>query len=350
MSVSTALTWPADQWNQIKIVSNSSVNNFPGLCVRTDTTATGYCAFFKGALGGPTSCFVVKYITTVQTVLNSSTCTVNANDVVYIEVQGTTIQVAINGSFVAGLNTADTSISSGSPALFGNGSSATFSMDDWSGGDFSVTTPGTKISGPAKVSGPAKMVSVPIPPPLPINFVADGDSITAGFEGTAYTTLLTLNISSTITNVGVSGKTICQLVVDAPAKVDTLLVPSTTNNNIVGIWAGTNDAAAGTSVADTYACLEAYVNARRAAGWRVIVMQMISRVGQDVFKNAYNALISAGWTANAQGYVTFSALLSADGAYANTTYFNVDQIHPQTLSDTTLIAPVISTAINGIIQ
>jgi lysophospholipase L1-like esterase len=77
---------------------------------------------------------------------------------------------------------------------------------------------------------------------------------------------------------------------------------------------------------------------------------MISRRGYDTQKNQLNALISAGWTSFAGGYCNLAGVpqIGADGAYANTTYFNADGVN---LTDAgyVLVAQAVQPVVNGMI-
>jgi hypothetical protein len=120
--------------------------------------------------------------------------------------------------------------------------------------------------------------------------------------------------------------------------------------NIAVVWAGTNDIASGTPVGTAYSSLIAYMNNIRSRGWSTIVCTMISRNGFDTQKNQLNALISAGWTSFAGGYCNLAGVpqLGADGAYANTTYFNTDGIN-LTDSGYILVAQTVQPVVNGMI-
>jgi len=70
----------------------------------------------------------------------------------------------------------------------------------------------------------------------------------------------------------------------------------------------------------------------KKAGCRVFVGTMLSRTGFDAAKNSFNSLIQSQYKLiGADGLVDFAANpnLGADGAYANTTYFNTDGTHPK---------------------
>src|SRR5262249_38912334 len=107
-------------------------------------------------------------------------------------------------------------------------------------------------------------------------------------------------------------------------------------------------AGTGATPAQTYANLSAYIAAAHATGFKVITATMLSRVGLDSQKNAYNTLILAN-SAGADFVVNFTGTpLGCDGCYANTTYFTGDQIHPQFFSRQTIEAPAFQSAVNTI--
>lgn len=102
--------------------------------------------------------------------------------------------------------------------------------------------------------------------------------------------------------------------------------------NILACRIGTNH---DESDAAVYAALvRTHYLARQAAGWLVIDLPMWSKTGggQDAFAQAYNA-IKATWTTSdgvAAVVPATEPLLYGTNAYANTTYFNGDGIHPTT--------------------
>jgi lysophospholipase L1-like esterase len=177
--------------------------------------------------------------------------------------------------------------------------------------------------------------------------VGDGDSITAGAGvSTPYTALLTLNMPSSIDNTGVPGFSCVQSLADAPSRVDPFFVAGL--DNVVEIWCGTNDIVNGATPAATYSTLSSYISARHAVGWKVIVATMLSRVGLDTQKDAYNALILAN-SGGADGIANFTGtLLGCDGCYADSTWFQADGIHPTQLGVNTYEAPINSAAANAL--
>jgi lysophospholipase L1-like esterase len=182
------------------------------------------------------------------------------------------------------------------------------------------------------------------------NLVAVGDSITSGSPAgsAAYTNSLTLPGNWASGNRGIASVTLALMSgTDQTGPLDNAL-SSKASANVLVVWAGTNDIFFGASVADTFALLTSYCQARQAAGWTVVVVPMISRVGFDAEKNAYNALISAGFTGFASALVTLSPLLTADGAYLNGTYFLADGTHPTAFAVETLVAPEIQSTVVGL--
>src|SRR5277367_165965 len=135
------------------------------------------------------------------------------------------------------------------------------------------------------------------------NLIGVGDSTTVGATpgSSAYITGLSLSGTWAYGNRGINGNTVAAMITQASA-IDALFVSGITN--VLVVWAGTNDMGnSGATVATTYANLVSYCQARQATGWKVVVVQMMSRTGvnpiggesMDTDKTAYNALIDAGW-------------------------------------------------------
>jgi len=123
-------------------------------------------------------------------------------------------------------------------------------------------------------------------------------------------------------------------------------------NNVAVIWMGTNDISGGLTGAQGYQNLIGAVRVYRETlqdqkGYKIILVSMLSRTGFDSEKNAFNALLRAGWSEFADGFADCAADLNigADGASTNLAYF-VDGIHPTTLAQQDDIAPIIQRAIN----
>jgi hypothetical protein len=181
--------------------------------------------------------------------------------------------------------------------------------------------------------------------------VADGDSITegAGFGvAVPYPGILTLTPASTgnISNMGLQGTTMSQLLLNAGVTVDPFYQPTATATDV--IWAGTNSILGGVSAALTESQLASYCRARHAIGFKCVVVTMVSRTGFDTGKNAYNTLIRQHWIefADALADVAADPSLGADGASANTIYIQTGGVHPTQNSHYNDITPVIQRAIN----
>lgn len=165
-----------------------------------------------------------------------------------------------------------------------------------------------------------------------------------------YTSFLTLNGGAqnwSINNKGIPGETLTTMLANAPTNIDPWFNPNVLRNVVI-IWAGTNDIANAQQPANVYANLVSYVAARHAKGWKVVVVTMLSRIGWDQKKDAYNALILAN-TAGADAVVDFGVTpLGIDNGYANPQWFFQDGIHVITVGVSTYEAPMISTGVNSI--
>jgi len=84
-----------NQWSQVTLLDASSNAADGGPTVRSDTTGTFYILDYQFTAGTPYQLF--KCISHGFTLLNSLSPTVNNNDTLYIEVQGTTIICKLNG-------------------------------------------------------------------------------------------------------------------------------------------------------------------------------------------------------------------------------------------------------------
>lgn len=184
-----------------------------------------------------------------------------------------------------------------------------------------------------------------------------GDSLTVGFGATTpYPANLTIptwqGYTLTQHNVGVNSYTVALHWNDAHTRINPLY-SQRAGLNIAVVWLGTNDVTlGGLTPAQTYNQLRAFCGFLKRQGWTVIIGSMISRQNStlDGYKNALNPLLTANWAKFADGYAVMPSTISADGAYANTTYFQADTIH---LNNTGLqeaaaaFDTVIDTVVNG---
>ena len=116
-------------------------------------------------------------------------------------------------------------------------------------------------------------------------------------------------------NLGVPGQTTQMMQADAAAEVDALARGR--RSPVLVVWEGTNDLAYGTDppfdAEAAYRHLAAYCRARRAAGFRVVLLTVLPREGSAEFETARTALndrLRAGW----RGFADGLADVAADGA------------------------------------
>lgn len=165
-----------------------------------------------------------------------------------------------------------------------------------------------------------------------------GDSRTGTNVTPTYSLLAMANASVTplaygASTWGVSGATVADLITSAPTVIDPLYT-SVLGKNIVVIWGGVNDAAAGASAATIWSRLQTYCLARRAAGFKVILCTEIDCQSaaldlvswHTVLWPALLTLIRAGWASVADGLADTGANANLQDA-TNATYFNADKVH-----------------------
>jgi lysophospholipase L1-like esterase len=178
--------------------------------------------------------------------------------------------------------------------------------------------------------------------------LALGDSITYGFGVTTpYTSLMTLNNPYNIHNFGIDGYPMMSFT-DAGQQADNWLSPKGQSNVIV-LWACTNDLVIySRTVTQCLTDMAGYAQARRRAGWKVVVVSMLDRSGMDSAVATFNTGLRAAWPTFADGLADVAAnpLLGAAGASTNTTYFS-DGTHP-TNAGQALYLPIINAAVNRV--
>jgi lysophospholipase L1-like esterase len=188
----------------------------------------------------------------------------------------------------------------------------------------SGVTPGTSTSPPA--------------PSTDGLIVFDGDSLTEGFmlpRGQSYPAqamrLLPQGIRSA--NVAVSGQIWPDLLADVTSEVDPLYSEKNAFN-IVVVWAGANDLAAGYTAQEIYENARTYCLARRQRGFTVLVCTMypLQPRGDDPRYEAlrldYNRLLRDTWPQFADALVDLAAdaRIGDDSPVARAGYF-IDIVH-----------------------
>ena len=123
------------------------------------------------------------------------------------------------------------------------------------------------------------------------------------------------------------------------ASEDDAYYSSSHARNTFVVWAGTNDITlGGLSATIAYNALVTYCQARRAVGWKVIVLTMLPRQENtdttfEAKKVSFNANVVANWTTFADGLADVAAdsRIGDAGDDADTTYYDPDRVH---LNDT----------------
>lgn len=159
-----------------------------------------------------------------------------------------------------------------------------------------------------------------------------GDSLTANAGQSIwhkkYPTQLRslLGAGHIVHNMGVGGQTADTLAAGIAASIAGLTYGG---DKTLVVWIGSNDIQAGTAEADVYTDISTIVTAGQAAGFRVLVLNIIKRGnivgGNETNRTELNVLIAAN-TAGADGLVDLDANAAFSNA-ADTTYYDADTIH-----------------------
>lgn len=203
----------------------------------------------------------------------------------------------------------------------------------------------------------------PTPPAGTQVFIAgDGDSILNGaFVNSSFTDSLFVKSGKVayVTNFGVDGKAmgvtsgaatagnIESMITTGTTVIDTFYQPGLIN--ILIVWGCHNDLIGSRTPAQCIADLTTYIAARHATGWKVVYIPLLSSSSNDAQMSTFNALLgtTATTTTGADQIVSLPPALTSMGSYANTTLFNpADGIHPTQFSQTSMIAPAVTAAIN----
>jgi lysophospholipase L1-like esterase len=187
------------------------------------------------------------------------------------------------------------------------------------------------------------------------NILFDGDSITSGhaedegfydvrylaWPSEMYQTLG--NAALRFTNTAISSQTLATMETNAANKIDPNYSASIFGtNNILVVFAGTNDINAGADAATTYSRLQTYVASRYSAGWdKIIVCTAIPREPFNGTQNTHLANFNASILADAGDFdgVVDLAALSWDFAthYQGST---PNRIHPNAAGRTLIVNAV----------
>lgn len=187
--------------------------------------------------------------------------------------------------------------------------------------------------------------------------VFDGDSITQGFQASLHQgyprkLIPLLKHPATVYNLAYYGQTLANRVSLYPNEIAPLFNPAA-KNNILSIWAATNDFYISGSLAPAvYASYQQYVALAQATGFKVIVATVTPRSGGTNAQVApFNALVQAGWnlpqSAGGLGADAFVDIASDPtmGVFSSTYY--ADTTHPDDLGYS-VTTPLFATAVNGL--
>jgi lysophospholipase L1-like esterase len=187
--------------------------------------------------------------------------------------------------------------------------------------------------------------------------LAIGDSLTSGYLGTSpnWPFLMQTNNSYAILDLGLNGILAGDIAAMWPERENSYL-STAAERQYCHIWSGTNDASRGFAAETIWAALVQQGRECTAAGGIPIVATMISRKGLDGQKNALNALIRAGW--QEEGFAAIDDLaanpdIGADGAWADSTYFQSDGVHltgPNGLCDQSSGYAIVCNAASAVIN
>lgn len=333
----TAIAFTSDQVSTATIQALNGATDFLGPAVRVQgtagVTANQYVATENNnalAIQRTTGVTPIAFGTTVT--LGSLSTTGNNGDTLTLTMVGNTLTLDKNTTKDI-LQVTDTTFIGGAPGISQFGNVATFAS-------FSAT-------------------SMAAPGGTLLNVVCVGDSITYGFGVTTpWSQSLSLTQSpSSVSNLGIPNQgiglalaaktagTINSMISMISTSLAPLFVP--TARNVVVIWGGSNDIVnGGGTPAQAYADAKTYAAAAKAFGFRVVLVPALSRNPNDSDMQTLDALYTADHSF-VDALVVLPASLVANGAFANTTFF-IDSIHPTQFSDTTIIAPAVSAAINGV--
>lgn len=188
----------------------------------------------------------------------------------------------------------------------------------------------------------------------------DGDSITVGLNlTTPFPNAITLNGTWNIANQAKSSKqVVANGLIELPTAIDPMLAGSA-GASLDVLWLGTNDITNTGGVqtpATTFAGLRSYCAGRKVLGWKCAVATMISRVASagcpsancDLGKNQLNVLLRQHWAEFSDALIDIAAdpNMGADGANANTTFFQGDATHPTQNAAINELAPIFQRGIN----
>ena len=213
------------------------------------------------------------------------------------------------------------------------------SATDFTSAAVSAAAPGFAVNGGAAFT-PSRDVSAGFGATSPFGVPAvltwDGGSIIRGSgadPGLDYPsqTIALLPRAWQSFNSGSSSATLAFMLADAPLTVDVHYVAGA-DANVCVVMGGAVDLASGRDAAAVFADLGAYCEARRAAGFRVVVTTFLprDREGFEAARQMFNGLLRADWASIADGLADIAANPRIGDALDcfDRTYYTDDGVHP----------------------
>lgn len=188
-------------------------------------------------------------------------------------------------------------------------------------------------------------------------FCAEGDSITARSGSHAYLAGSTASPAVLGRNFAVAGATLAN-VVSRASSVDAV-IPASINGRkfILSLLIGANDIGATSDMTAYAASIAAYTDARRAAGWKVVICTVTPKAvsaggASDTTFNTRRAALNTilrtwvGTHADAVADFGGDATVGVDAAASNVTYYG-DGLHP-TAACYAILGPILKAAVDGL--
>ena len=183
--------------------------------------------------------------------------------------------------------------------------------------------------------------------------VFTGDSLTNGQGVTPFENFLSTNITYNVLNYGIGNISAQQNMSLLPTREKPAYAPNA-KSNISFIWNGTNDIAThGRTAQQAVDAILQECQLMHSFGFKTIVATTISRANTGTsldatVKNAINLLLRQQALSACDVLSDFAGnpLVGADGAYANTTYYQGDTTHLTQSGQQNVIAPMASHSID----
>lgn len=154
-----------------------------------------------------------------------------------------------------------------------------------------------------------------------MGLVFEGDSLTAALISPLperYPSQVAAGIATPLNwyNVAIPATTIVHMIARAAANVDKYAHPEVNSPpHAVILWGGSNDIAGADSAATIYASIKAYCQARKAIGWKVVVLTILPRLGNTGYNTkrlAVNTLLLADFPSTTQHSLIYTGASYAD--------------------------------------